>query len=292
MLPLLTPRAVAGLLRVSESTVRRWCDSGLLEVAKTTGGHRRIERQVLLAFARDHRLAVVDASAMATAGRGGRLAGGAELADRLYGLVTAGDEVAAREFAYELVNRTGEVAPLCDDVIVPVMYRIGVEWADGTLRVFREHAATQAIIAALAGARAALAPAPSDAPIAVCAGLPGDPYVLGPGMCSLILHSAGYRTMLLGSDTPVEDIVDAAVELCATVIAISVSAPTTANDLIALCGAAATRRIPLAVGGRQLTPELRRQIEPDFFGDTMAHLASYARRLRASAPHPSPAAST
>src|ERR1051325_466043 len=37
----LTTKAVAKLLRVSEATVKRWADSGLLQSEKTVGGHRR-----------------------------------------------------------------------------------------------------------------------------------------------------------------------------------------------------------------------------------------------------------
>src|SRR5689334_23478267 len=37
----LTTKAVAKLLRVSEATVKRWADNGLLQSDKTVGGHRR-----------------------------------------------------------------------------------------------------------------------------------------------------------------------------------------------------------------------------------------------------------
>lgn len=54
---LLTTRQVAAELQVSESSVKRWCDQGLIRTQRTAGGHRRIERSSLrrfLALSRDH----------------------------------------------------------------------------------------------------------------------------------------------------------------------------------------------------------------------------------------------
>jgi excisionase family DNA binding protein len=52
----LTPREVANLFRVDPKTVTRWADRGLLETARTPGGHRRIlESSVVDLLNRDAR---------------------------------------------------------------------------------------------------------------------------------------------------------------------------------------------------------------------------------------------
>lgn len=42
------PAQAAQFFHVHPSSIRRWCEEGLLEYTETTGGHRRITRQTLL----------------------------------------------------------------------------------------------------------------------------------------------------------------------------------------------------------------------------------------------------
>jgi len=49
---LLTPTQVAKALQVAPVTVRQWAQKGLLDAQATAGGHRRFERDVVVAFAR------------------------------------------------------------------------------------------------------------------------------------------------------------------------------------------------------------------------------------------------
>ena len=48
----LTSTEVADLLGVSEASVKRWADSGLLSTEKTAGGHRRFRPEDVAAFRR------------------------------------------------------------------------------------------------------------------------------------------------------------------------------------------------------------------------------------------------
>ncbi len=277
---LFTPRQAAGLLGVSESTVRRWCDAGFIATTRTAGGHRRIQRQALLRFARERGLDMLDIAPVATAGRGGRLPELAELSARFYQQLVNGGEKEVQQFVLELVGRIGDSAVVCDHIIAPAMHRVGEQWSANRLRIFSEHAATQRAAAALTIARSQLTTLGVDAPSAVCAAMAGDPYSLAPAMCSLVFTAAGFRVTLLGPNTPASEIVQAAAELSATVIAVSVSAPPLSHgELAALCTKADELGIRVALGGRMLKLALRKQLSPDFFGDTMGHLSSYANRL-------------
>ena len=54
---LLAPREVAALFDVTTTTVRRWCDTGLVKFVTTLGGHRRIDSRsvaVLLDSMKEH----------------------------------------------------------------------------------------------------------------------------------------------------------------------------------------------------------------------------------------------
>lgn len=277
---LLTPLQAAQVLGVSESTLRRWCDAGLIDSSKTSGGHRRIRRQALLSFARDRGLEVVGAARAATAGRGGRLPSRDELVTRLFELLVSGQEREVRQFTLGLLERTGDVAAFCDEVVGPAMHRVGQSWATGELKVFREHAASQLALAAVWAARSQSPPLSESAPVAVCAALAGDPYALAPAMSGLVLEAVGFRVTVLGPDTPCQEVLDAAAELHAVLLAVSVSAlPGSIEDLSRLCRTADELGVSCAVGGRALDAHVRRSLSPDFFGDTMQHLSGYALRL-------------
>ena len=52
MRELLTPKQVARAINVSESSVKRWCDKGVIPTQYTAGGHRRIPLSGLMEFLR------------------------------------------------------------------------------------------------------------------------------------------------------------------------------------------------------------------------------------------------
>lgn len=53
MQELLSPRQVAVALGVSESSLKRWCDRGMLPTRRTAGGHRRVPLDGVLTFLRE-----------------------------------------------------------------------------------------------------------------------------------------------------------------------------------------------------------------------------------------------
>ena len=48
----LTPKQVARAIGVSEASLKRWCDKGLIEMVRTVGGHRRLPLSSVLQFLR------------------------------------------------------------------------------------------------------------------------------------------------------------------------------------------------------------------------------------------------
>ena len=59
MKDLVTPKQVAQAIDVSESSLKRWADEGLLLVSKTAGGHRRISITAAIRFIRERQLELV-----------------------------------------------------------------------------------------------------------------------------------------------------------------------------------------------------------------------------------------
>ena len=56
---LVSPKQVARAIGVSESSLKRWCDRGLIKTVKTAGGHRKMEIGEVLAFIRENDHALV-----------------------------------------------------------------------------------------------------------------------------------------------------------------------------------------------------------------------------------------
>ena len=55
----LSPRELALAIGVSESSLKRWADDGLIGVTRTAGGHRRIARHEALRFIRETKARVL-----------------------------------------------------------------------------------------------------------------------------------------------------------------------------------------------------------------------------------------
>ena len=86
-----SPKQVANALGVSESSVKRWVDSGKLPAAKTVGGHRKVTLPSVAQFIREtgHEVARPDLLGMVAAPRQASLE---SVQDELYQGLIRGQE--------------------------------------------------------------------------------------------------------------------------------------------------------------------------------------------------------
>ena len=54
-----SPKQLARAIQVSESSIKRWCDQGVISTVRTAGGHRRIDMPDVMRFLRDNRYDLV-----------------------------------------------------------------------------------------------------------------------------------------------------------------------------------------------------------------------------------------
>lgn len=132
----------------------------------------------------------------------------------------------------------------------PFLHAIGEAWSAGTLDVRHEHFSSACLGDFLRTARVPMDER-ATGPVMALATLPGEQHGMGLQMSAVVAAAAGWRALMLGTDTPIAQIAALAREAPIAAVAISCAAPRrrqTAEQLRTL-----RRRLPrgvsLLVGG-------------------------------------------
>jgi excisionase family DNA binding protein len=288
--PYLKTQRVAQALEISVSTIKRWVDSGMIQAARTVGKHRLIPFSEALRLAREQGFPQANLemlSGLATVrpdlGRDGPVA----LLERL---LREGRAAESKTFIHSLYNSGWVAVALADDLIRPVMERIGHGWMVGSLDVYQEHEATQVVAAAVRDLIDRAGRGERTAPLALGATTEGDPYVLGGLLGELVLLELGWRVRNLGINLPLRSLAHATIQHRPRLIFISASYLKDEDQFVreyrSFQESAAAVGAAIIVGGQALEPELRSKLVFAGYGDRMAHLAEFARRLSPSEESP------
>jgi DNA-binding transcriptional MerR regulator len=130
------------------------------------------------------------------------------------------------------------------DRAAPFLTAIGEAWSAGTLDVRHEHFASACLGDFLRTSRIPMHDR-ATGPVMALATLPGEQHGLGLQMSAVVCAAAGWRALMIGTDTPIAQIVALAREAPVTAVAISCAAPRrrqTAEQLRTL-----RRRLPRGV---------------------------------------------
>jgi methanogenic corrinoid protein MtbC1 len=202
--PVISPRELAMAIGVSESSLKRWADEGLITVSKTAGGHRRIAIGDAIRFIRTTRAPIVRPDVLGlgdAAGFQADLAAAEPPEDRLFLHLSRGNARDARTMLQSMYLSGKSVAEIADGPIRLAMSRMGELWQHDPAGVFIEHRATDICIGAVQQLRM-LAERSEPAQLALGAAPAGDPYLLPSLLCAAALADAGWKTMNLGANTP------------------------------------------------------------------------------------------
>ena len=225
MNPVISPRELAMAIGVSESSLKRWADEGLITVSKTAGGHRRISIGDAIRFIRMTRSPIVRPDVL---GLGDAAAFHADLTaaeppgDRLYLHLSRGNARDARTMLQSMYLSGKSVAEIADGPIRLAMSRLGELWQHDPAGVFVEHRATDICIESVQQIRM-LAEKSESTQLALGAAPAGDPYILPSLLCAAALADVGWKTMNLGPNTPFSAIRHAVEKHPAALIWLSVS---------------------------------------------------------------------
>jgi DNA-binding transcriptional MerR regulator len=138
-----------------------------------------------------------------------------------------------------------------DEVVAPLLSRIGAAWHAGALGIAHEHAAS-VVVRGVLGWLGDVVVVPDGAPRAVVACLAHERHELGAALAAAAAAHAGWRVACLGTDLPAAEIAAAALRQRADVVGVSIVAPADAaaarSELQAL-RRALPPRTPLLAGG-------------------------------------------
>lgn len=299
---LLTTRQVALELQVSESSVKRWCDLGIIRTQRTAGGHRRIARAGLQEFLNASGSRGINLQAkssktpdeivtqserlpqqllhVAEAAEVYAPTSRDELIQRFQQALIAGDEIVCRELIDRWLSRFEGFAQLGDLLIVGAMERIGRMWECGRAEVFEERRSCEICMRLLTQLSSRTPSVPATAPRAIGGALSGDHYTLANRLVELVLREAGWNACSLGGNLPLDSMLVAVRRERPRLLWLSISHIDNSETFVANYNQFYSQLpadLVVAVGGRALTDELRPRIGYTAHCDSLEQLYALAQ---------------
>ena len=282
MLDLVTPKQVAKAIGVSESSLKRWCDQGLLTSVRTAGGHRRIRVAEVLRYLREsgHEPVLPELLGLPPLTQGAGERSLEKARGQFVESLKRGDETSARQIGFDLLQSGRRMSEISDEVLAPAFHEIGRLWGCGEVAVYQERRSCEIAVRLIQELRRTIEVSPLSAPKAIGGTLSGDLYVLPTALVELTLRDNGWNAVSLGCGLPAETLIQAAEDLKPRLLWVSVSHVEDESqvlaDLIRL-RERLSRRCEVVVGG-QNCPKAPAQAGLSRF-ETMRELETFVTSL-------------
>ena len=145
----LKTQTVAEALGLSVSTIKRWVDSGTIHAVRTAGKHRLIPRSEAIRMAHELGLDGTEIRKLAGISSGDPTSVTEETCDWLCHMLKDGQVQQAKSLIQSIYLSGCGAVTLADQLIRPVMARIGHGWMVGALDVYQEHQASHIVASTL-----------------------------------------------------------------------------------------------------------------------------------------------
>ena len=277
----LTTKAVAKLLRVSEATVKRWANSGLLQPDKTVGGHRRFSLNAVARLRRELGIgpgAELPSRQIAKKRSSVTLPATDQFADALL----RADEKEAGAMLVHAYLSGAALTTLFDETITGAMHQIGELWFKGSITIADEHLATRVVFGALQVLSAAVMPVQPNGLKAICCGIEGDLHELPVQLARIALESEGWEVQSLGPNTPLFALSEMVARQRPQLVCISARS---ISDLVRATAEYGQLRkitgklgVSVVIGGEGFRdPGFRERFPSEFYAETFAGFAKFIR---------------
>jgi len=290
----LSPKQLGKAIGVSESSLKRWIDDGLIDVTRTTGGHRRVELAEAIRFVRQRGYNVKDPSVLgltATDAENGR-ADNIQLSEHFYDLLENGRDKQFVAAVTRLYLDGHPMSEIIDGPIRAAMNQIGELWHGNPDGIGIEHRATDICIRTLGYMHSLMKSPATNAPLAIGGAPGGDMHLISSLCVSLVLAEQGWRESNFGANTPWDQFTSVAKRDKASLVWVSMTAEPNAEYakmLKKLAQELDPEPCQIVVGGRQLNDDiLRLNLDNLHTARSMVELQSFSKGLLAAykAMHP------
>jgi MerR family transcriptional regulator, light-induced transcriptional regulator len=283
---LLSTREVAAWLGVSEATIKRWSDAGMLACIRTPGGHRKFRKSDVrrLVGAAENELAQPVQSQSH-----------APTVEHIDGMLLQGDVSSTARLIQSRGMTPELLAETFDRILAPSLVEVGRKWASGVVSVADEHIASNTVLESLAQTLGRIAPPVSQAPVVALACVGNEQHDIGLRMVRVIVQSIGFATLLLGGSVPVLDLAALMNRAKPSLVLLSASEASNIaelrNQMAVLSSATRTLGLKLVVGGAGFS---RIEDVPNSVQrfSSLAAFVAFARASFASEPNTSSAPET
>ncbi|MDQ6787589.1 MAG: helix-turn-helix domain-containing protein, partial [Acidobacteriota bacterium] len=269
----LTTKEVARLCRVSDATVKRWQQSGLLRSERTSGGHRRFRPEEIARFQREQRLGLKQChgdESVATVSSQRKVNKIHCEGSVFFRSLLAGCEEAAANVLISANLQGKSPSEIFDDFVCPAMRQIGEFWADGQITITQEHLATRVALNAVYKLRQMLPLSKTIDKLAVCCAFEGDFHELPTHLVQLTVENEGWEAINFGTNTPLgalsEEILRHKPDLICISGTILPDAELISSDYRLFKSQIAKLKIPIVLGGRVFNDKkIRARFPADFY---------------------------
>jgi len=282
----LTTKEVARLCCVSDATVKRWEDAGLLKSERTSGGHRRFRIEEIARFQREQELglkqynggeSVVSASVRR---RENKNYSDSEL---FHSLINGCEEETSNIFINSHLNGKS-LEYIFDEIISPAMKRIGELWFAGELTIAQEHLATRTAICALHKLRNLVPVSEPNGKTAICCTIEGDFHELPVHLVQMIFEKEGFEVINFGTNLPIYSLCEEISQHLPKIICISSTILTDierlSRDFRSFTDKLCKTDGQVILGGRAFQDlQIRRRFPADFFAESFTDVVRFTRKI-------------
>jgi methanogenic corrinoid protein MtbC1 len=269
---------------VSESTIKRWADAGLLKCGKTAGGHRKFDLDAILDFQNRSGLvgkaAAIERELAETNGDLERLLSAADfdaLSRRYKEAALSGKPQAASVMLRRAYLYGVSLAKIGEAIIRPAMSEIGELWRTGKLHVLDEHLATFATLRGIRELHSVAAKQDKSGPLALVGCSEGEFHCVGASLVHCLLEAEGWRVIDLGPHTPLISFAAAVARFEPKILCLSLTMvdhiDCVARDYERLNRSASKQKTKIIIGGAALEDAcVRARLPGAIFAMTLSEL--------------------